>query len=70
MTLNPQPNHPSTLSYVLKLHRDTAHQAGEFRGRLEHIVSGRHIDFTSGAQLLALLTRELQAVRGAGFTDC
>jgi hypothetical protein len=69
MTLNPQPTHPSNLSYVLKLHRDTAHPAGEFRGRLEHIVSGRHIDFTTGEQLLALLARELQTVRGVDATD-
>jgi hypothetical protein len=57
MTLNPHPNHPSAGCYVLKLHRDAAPSLGRLSGRLEHIVSGDCVDFTSSEELLAWLHR-------------
>jgi hypothetical protein len=55
MTLNAHPNHPSSGSYVLKLHRDARPTLGQLCGRLEHIVSGDCIDFASSEQLIAWL---------------
>lgn len=59
MTLNPQPSYPNTRNYVLKLHRDSQPQAGELRGRLEHIATGRQVEFRNAAELLDCLEREL-----------
>ena len=55
MTLNAHPNHPSAGCYVLKLHRDALPREGRLQGRLEHIVSGDCIDFSSSEELLAWL---------------
>jgi hypothetical protein len=59
MTLNPQPSYPNTRNYVLKLHRDAQPQAGGLRGRLEHIATGRQVEFRNATELLDCLEREL-----------
>ncbi len=55
MTLNPVPSHPSSLCYVLKLHRDSQPSQGRISGLLEHIGTGRSIAFTDAEALVAAL---------------
>jgi hypothetical protein len=64
MALNPQPNHPSSGSYVLKLHRDADPRQGRLSGRIEHIVSGEHHDFASSPELIDWLQRHAAVMRG------
>lgn len=59
MTLDPQSKYPGTRSYVLKLHREAPARRESLAGRLEHMASGRHCEFASGEQLLALLAADL-----------
>lgn len=59
MTLNPQPSYPNARSYVLKLHRDALPGSEELRGRLEHIATGRQVEFRNAGELLECLAREL-----------
>jgi hypothetical protein len=55
MALNPIPSHPSSLSYVLKLHRDSRPAQGQISGLVEHVISGRSLPFDDAAGLLAVL---------------
>ena len=55
MTLNPIPSHPSSLSYVLKLHRDSQPAQGQISGLLEHVGTGQSILFSSADALIAAL---------------
>jgi len=59
MTLDPRSNYPSTRSYVLKLHRDAQPQPGRFVGRLEHLASGRHVEFDSSDGLIDWLAQDM-----------
>ncbi len=65
MILQATPPYPSQRSYVLKLHRDADPAGGRLVGRLEHIASGEHVDFDSGAALLAWLARHAAMATGA-----
>ncbi|WP_280155505.1 hypothetical protein [Piscinibacter sp. XHJ-5] len=65
MTLNPYPNHPSSGSYVLKLHRDARPRLGLLCGRIEHIVSGDSIEFANSEALLAWLLQHAAQVHAA-----
>jgi len=57
MTLNPVPSHPSSLCYILKLHRDSQPANRQISGLLEHLGSGQSIPFSDAATLIeALLT--------------
>ena len=58
MTLDVHPHYPSSLSYVLKLHRDAAPGRGQICGRLENIASGHSFRFGSVEELLACLARD------------
>jgi putative component of toxin-antitoxin plasmid stabilization module len=55
MTLNPIPSHPSSLCYVLKLHRDSRPTQGQISGLLEHVGSGHTIAFADAEALIAVL---------------
>jgi hypothetical protein len=55
MTLNPVPSHPSSLCYVLKLHRDSQPARGQISGLLEHVGSGHTIGFADAEALIAAL---------------
>lgn len=55
MTLDPHASHPSSRSYVLKLHRDARPHEGLVFGRLESISSGRSFAFANAAELLRCL---------------
>jgi hypothetical protein len=55
MTLDPHASHPSSRSYVLKLHRDARPHEGLVFGRLESMSSGRCFAFANSAELLRCL---------------
>jgi hypothetical protein len=55
MTLDPLASHPSSRSYVLKLHRDARPQEGLVFGRLESMASGRSFAFANSTELLRCL---------------
>lgn len=55
MTLDPLATHPSSRSYVLKLHREARPQDGLVFGRLESMSSGRCFAFSNAAELLRCL---------------
>ncbi|MFT3953792.1 MAG: hypothetical protein QM722_05170 [Piscinibacter sp.] len=55
MTLHSIANFPNSRCYVLKLHRDAVPALGRLLGRVEHIATGDHVDFDSGAELIAWL---------------
>jgi len=55
MTLNPTPSHPSSLCYVLKLHRDSEPAQGKIWGLLEHVTTGQSISFDDAGGLVAAL---------------
>jgi hypothetical protein len=55
MTLNPIPAHPSSLCYVLKLHRDSQPARGQISGLLEHVGTGHTIAFPNAEALVVAL---------------
>ena len=57
MSLQSTVVYPIRRTYVLKLHRDAAPAQGRLCGRLEHIPTGRHVDFVTGEEMLAWLAR-------------
>jgi len=59
MTLDPKQSYPSQHHYVLKLHRTAQPDGGRLVGRLEHLSSGRQIEFRSSNELLSCLANEL-----------
>lgn len=74
MTLNPIPAHPSSLCYVLKLHRDSQPAQGQISGLLEHVGSGHAIGFADGEALVTALlahaaTAAAQAYRSTSGAD-
>lgn len=62
MVLNTQSSYPNALAYVLKLHRDAAPTAGKIAGRLEHVASGRTLQFNSAEELIACLMNDAASV--------
>lgn len=72
MTLNAQPNYPSSRCYVLKIHRDASPALGQIFGRLEHVESGASVEFLSGDALLRAIAEQLarlEARRWPGRTS-
>ena len=61
MVLKTIASHPSTRSYVLKLHCDASPQHGRVAGWLENISTGRRFDFDSADKLLACLALDAMA---------
>lgn len=55
MTLNTIPSHPSSLCYVLKLHRDSRPEHGQICGLLEHVASGQATSFNDAGSLISVL---------------
>ena len=51
MTLSPTTSYPTRRTYVLKLHRDAKASLSQLSGRLEHLATGRHVEFASAAAL-------------------
>ena len=57
MTLNAIPTHPSSLCYVIKLHRDSQPMKGQIFGLLEHVATGQAMSFQDADGLVeALIT--------------
>lgn len=65
MILNAHASHPSTQTYVLKLHRDASPRQGLISGRLEHVASGHQFPFTTGEELIACLIRAAELAESA-----
>lgn len=57
MTLRADPKYPSRRAYVVKLRGDATPPA--LAGRVENLVSGRQLEFTSGGELLDCIVRDL-----------
>jgi hypothetical protein len=55
MTLNPIPSHPSSLCYVLKLHRDSQPANRQISGLLEHVATGQSMSFEHAGGLVEAL---------------
>jgi len=54
---NDQPTLPTNRAFVVQLHRDANLQAGQFRGRVEHVVSMQSTHFDSLEDLVAFITQ-------------
>jgi hypothetical protein len=67
MTLNPEPKYPNRRAYVLKLRADAT--PAVLAGRLENLVTGHLCEFASGQELLACLTRDLEAIASGEAAD-
>jgi len=59
MILRSDPKYPIYRAYVVKLSSDATPDT--LCGRIENLVSGRHTDFASGAELLQLMTADLES---------
>ena len=57
MSLKADSKYPSRRAYVVKFRSDAAPH--ELAGRIEHLVSGRQHEFTSGGDLLDCFARDL-----------
>jgi hypothetical protein len=62
MTLDIHATYLPTQAYVVKLHRDSVPQNGRITGRLEHIASGRTVQFSSAEELIARLLADAASV--------
>jgi hypothetical protein len=56
--LEPHTSHPTSRSYVLKLHRDAKPQCDLVHGRLESISTGRSFAIASADELLKCLVHD------------
>ena len=56
--LDPLPTYPTAGAYVVQLHREASPETGVWIGRIEHVATGAHHEFTSGASLLAWLLKQ------------
>lgn len=58
MTLDHHIPHPTDRAYVVKLNRDALRTPGvALAGRVEHLVSGDHADFSCADELVRWLER-------------
>lgn len=64
--LDPLPTYPTTGAYVVQLHRQASPETGVWIGRIEHVATGAHHEFTSGASLLAWLLKQSVNSRPGG----
>jgi hypothetical protein len=63
---------PPPFSFVLQLPGDADIEAGRFAGRVEHVVSGRSVRFSSLEELRGFIAETIADVRsaeGAGDQD-
>jgi len=64
--LDPLTTYPATGAYVVQLHREAKPEKGLWIGRVEHVTTGAHHEFTSGESLIAwLLTQASNVQPGA-----
>jgi len=58
-TTRDQPAFPAHRAFVMQLHAESKLEKGQFKGRAEHIVSGRSTHFSSAKELKAFMHRVL-----------
>ena len=56
-----QPSLPANRAFVVQIHRDTRVENGEFKGRVEHVVSYQETHFESLEELAAFIVRVVTA---------
>jgi hypothetical protein len=56
-----QPSLPANRAFVVQLHADAQPEQGQFRGRVEHLVSYQSTHFASVEELTAFMVRVLTA---------
>ena len=56
-----QPSLPAQRAFVVQLHAEAQIEQGEFRGRVEHVVSYQAAHFESLEELIAFMVRVLTA---------
>lgn len=66
MILKTQASYPQTRNFVLKLHRDAAPADGQLIGRLEHVATGKQLQFSNAAELIACLAACVISTDSAG----
>ena len=59
MTSKQQPSLPAKRAFVVQIHADARVEQGQWRGRVEHIVSYRAAHFQSLEELLAFMGKVL-----------
>ena len=59
MVSKQQPSLPAKRAFVVQLHADAKTEQGQWRGRVEHIVSYRATHFHSIEELLAFMEKIL-----------
>jgi hypothetical protein len=62
-TARNQPPLPTQRAFVVQLHAESKIAKGQFKGRVEHIVSGRSTHFSSMKALKAFMHRVLTEER-------
>jgi hypothetical protein len=55
------PSLPANRAFVVQIHRDARVKNGEFKGRVEHIISYRATPFESLEELVAFIVRVVTA---------
>jgi hypothetical protein len=60
MSLRPDPKYPSRRAYVVKVRADAS--PDRLTGRVENLVTGRQLQFTSGGELVDCIARDLEHV--------
>jgi len=58
-TARDQPSLPTQRAFVVQLHSESKLAKGQFKGRVEHIVSGQSAHFSSMKALKAFMQRVL-----------
>jgi hypothetical protein len=58
-TAQGQPSLPTQRAFVVQLHSESKLAKGQFKGRVEHIVSGQSTHFSSMKALKAFMQRVL-----------
>lgn len=66
MTLKSESTYPSRRTYVLKLRSDA--NADALTGRLENLVTGGQLEFSSGHELLTSIASDLDGSGAAAAT--
>ena len=62
-TARNQPSLPTQRAFVVQLHAESKIEKGQFKGRVEHMVSGQSTHFSSMKALKAFMHRVLTEER-------
>ncbi len=58
-----QPSLPTKRAFVVQLHAEAQIEQGQFKGRVEHLVSGQAAHFESLEELVAFIVRVVTETR-------